>query len=166
MVRRAFRLAFILLMALPLAAFRMPAADEAREKLLYDVRGAFVTARPDVPKELVIATDMLVDEAIRSTVRTTMLPRTIIAVRIDKASHVPLLIGSRHEAVVTVQAISVASGEPVAEGTFKASIFLLDAQGADRQLAERIADRIAGEFRLDGQRRPAIASALFDHIEP
>jgi len=166
MVRRVFRLAFILLAALPLTAFRMPDANETREKLLYDVRGAFVTARPDVPKELVIATDMLVDEAIRATVRSTMLPRTIIAVRIDKASHMPFLIGSRHEATVTVQAISVSSGEPIAEGTFKTSIFLLNGQEADRELAGRIADRIAGEFRLDGQHRPAIANALFDHIEP
>ncbi|MGK6316826.1 hypothetical protein [Neorhizobium sp. DT-125] len=161
MVRRVFRLAFIVLTALPLTAFRMPEADAVREKLLYDVRGAFVTARPDVPRELVIATDMLVDEAIRATVRTTVLPRTIIAVRIDRASHMPLLIGSRHEVTVTVQAISVSSGEPIAEGTFRTSIFLLDAAEADRQLAEGIADRIAGEFRLDGQRRPAIASALF-----
>lgn len=161
MVRRVFRLAFIVLAALPLMAFRMPDSGEAREKLLYDVRGAFVTARPGVPRALVIATDMLVDEAIRATVRATMLPRTIIAVRIDRASHMPLLIGSRHEATVTVQAISVSSGEPIAEGTFKTSVFLLDAEAADRQLAERITDRIAGEFRLDGPRRPAIANALF-----
>ncbi|MBP1846792.1 hypothetical protein J2046_005070 [Rhizobium petrolearium] len=161
MLRHALRFALIVLTALPLMAFRMPAENERREKLLYDVRGAFVTARPDVPQGLVIATDMLIDEAIRATVRSIILPRTIITVRIDTASHVPLLIGSRHEARVTVRAISVASGEPIAEGSFKTSIFLLDTKEADKELAGRIAERIAGEFKLDGGQRPAIASALF-----
>ena len=65
-------------------AFRMPAASESPENLLYDVRGAFVTARPTVPQEQVITTDMLVDEAVRATVRKTMLPRSIISVGIDQ----------------------------------------------------------------------------------
>ncbi|WP_117191077.1 hypothetical protein [Rhizobium terrae] len=162
MFRCVLRFVLILLAVLPLTAFRMPAGNEAREKLLYDVRGAFVTARPTVPQGLVIATDMLVDEAIRSTVRKTMLPRTIISVRIEETSHMPLMIGSRHEARVTVKAISVSTGEPIAEGTFRTSLFLLDGGEADKALAERIADRITSEFRLDGQGgRPAIASALF-----
>lgn len=161
MLRHASRFALIIFAALPLMAFRMPTEDEKREKLLYDVRGAFVTARPDVPQGLVIATDMLIDEAIRTTVRSVILPRTIISVRIDAASHIPLLIGSRHEAKVTVRAISVVSGEPIAEGVFKTSIFLLDTKEADKELAGRIAERIAGEFKLDGGQRPAIASALF-----
>jgi hypothetical protein len=161
MVRRAFYLVRLLLVAFPLTAFRMPSADEARDNLLYDVRGAFVTARPNVPQGLVIATDMLVDEAIRATVRSTILPRTIIAVRIDETSQVPLVVGSRHEAKVTVQAISVASGDPIAEGSFRTSIFLIHGEEADKALAEQIADKIAGEFRLKGGGRPALASALF-----
>ncbi|MFB9953222.1 hypothetical protein ACFFP0_30670 [Rhizobium puerariae] len=161
MVRHLSRLALIVLTTLPLMAFRMPAAEEVREKLLYDVRGAFVTARPSVSQGLVIATDMLVDEAIRSTVRSTMLPRTIISVRIDETSQTPLIVGSRHGAKVTVKVISLASGEPIAEGAFKASIFLLDGGEANKELAEEIADRIAGEFRLNGAPRPTVASALF-----
>ncbi|WP_105424473.1 hypothetical protein [Neorhizobium tomejilense] len=161
MFRRLSRFCLIALTALPLMSFRLEQANTAQEKLFYDVRGAFVTARPDVPKELVIATDMLVDEAIRATVRSIALPRTIISVRIDEMSHMPMLIGSRHEAKVTVQAISVNSGEPIARGTFKTSIYLLDGDTADRDLAEKIADRISSEFRLDGQRRPTMATALF-----
>jgi hypothetical protein len=161
MFRRLSRFALIVLTALPLTAFRMPAGHEKREQLLYDVRGAFVTARGNVPQGLVIATDMLVDEAIRGTTRASMLPRTIIAIRIEKASRIPQLIGSRHEAKVTVQVISVSSGEAIAEGGFETSVFLLEAGEADTVLAGKIADRIAQEFRLKGDGRPAIASALF-----
>lgn len=161
MFRRLVSVIFVLLAAMSLMSFRMPMGDDAAEKLLYDVRGAFVTARPTVPQGLVIATDMLVDEAIRSTVRSVMLPRTILSVRIEETSHTPLLIGARHEAKVTVKAISVSSGEPIAQGTFKASLFLINKGDGHRELAERIADKIASEFRLDGQRRPTIASALF-----
>jgi hypothetical protein len=160
MLYRVFRLALIILTAMPLAAFRMPVSSNARETLLYDVRGAFVTARPNVPQGLVIATDMLVDEAIRLTTRAAMLPRTIISVRIENAVHIPLLIGTRHEAKVTVQAISVGSGEPVAVGSFQASVFLFGNEDAEKALAEKIADRIATEFRLNGGRPSTIASAL------
>ncbi|AXV15623.1 hypothetical protein CYG48_07900 [Neorhizobium sp. SOG26] len=161
MFRCVSRPVLVALTVLPLMAFRMPAASESLESLLYDVRGVFVTARPTVPQELVIATDMLVDEAVRATVRKTMLPRTIISVRIDQISRLPLMIGSRHEAKVTVKVIAVASGDPIAEGSFKTSVFLLDNAGADRALAQRIADRITTEFRLDGPGRPAIVNALF-----
>jgi hypothetical protein len=161
MFRRLSRFALIVLAALPLTAFRMPAGHETREQFLYDVRGAFVTARGNVPQGLVIAIDMLVDEAIRATSRSTMLPRTIIAIRIEKTSQVPQLIGSRHEAKVAVQVISVSSGEAIAEGNFETSIFLLEAGDGNTALAEKIADRIAAEFRLKGDGRPAIASALF-----
>ncbi|MBW6424715.1 hypothetical protein KX729_24995 [Rhizobium sp. XQZ8] len=160
MLRRVVSIAIILLAALPLMAFRMPAASESGEKMLYDVRGAFVTARPDVPQGLVIQIDLLMDVAIRSTVRQKLLPRAILSVRIEETSHTPLMIGSRHAAKVTVKAISVSSGEPIAEGTFRTSVFLLNGEEADKGLAEKVADRISSEFRLlDG--RPTIASALF-----
>jgi hypothetical protein len=160
MFRCVLRPVVIVLAVLPLMAFRMPSATESREELLYDVRGAFVTAKPAVPQGLVIATDLLVDEAVRATVRKTMLPRTIISVRIDQISQMPLMIGSRHEAKVTVKVIAVASGDPVAEGSFTASVFLLDSAKADLALAEKVADGITSEFRLDGKKRPVIASAL------
>jgi len=160
MFRRLVSIALIVLASLPLMAFRMPAASESGDKMLYDVRGAFVTARPNVPQGLVIQIDLLMDVAIRSTVRQKLLPRTILSVRIEETSHTPLMIGSRHQAKVTVKAISVASGEPIAQGTFSTSVFLLNGEEADKGLAEKIADKISSEFRLqDG--RPTIASALF-----
>lgn len=160
MFRRCFHLALIFALSLPLTGFRMPSRSEAKERLLYDVRGAFVTARAEVSQSLVLATDTLVDDAIRSTLRSTMLPRTIIVVRIDRAARVPLLLGARHEATVTVQAVAVGTGEPVAEGRFETSVYLLQSDGADQLLAQKIAERIASEFRLDAPRHRALVSAL------
>lgn len=162
MFLRALRIIVILSAILPLAGFRMPADRQVSDDLVYDVRGAFVTARADVEKGLINAINVLVDEAVRATVRSTMLPRAILSVRIEKMSRTSLVIGSRYEARVTVKAISVESGEPVAEGTFVTSVFRLDSRNADWALAERIAGRIINEFRLERQgARPTIASALF-----
>lgn len=160
MLRRLSFHALLVLTVLPLMAFRMPSSREVSERLLYDVRGAFVTAKPDVPKTLVTAVDSLVESAIQSTTRSTVLPRTIIAIRIEETSSVPMLIGVRHIAKVTVQAVSVTSGEPVAEGTFTASIYLFDEKVADQELALKVVNRISSEFRLDDRRRSSLASAL------
>jgi hypothetical protein len=160
MSSRLARHCLILLSVLPLMSFRMEQVGMPRERLFYDVRGAFVTAPPDVSHELIMETDRLVDEAIRSTTRRVSLPRTILTIRIDRAGHVPLLIGKRHEARVTVEAIAVGSGEPIAEGTFNASAFSIDKDAGEALLAERIARRIAAEFRLEGRGVPALASAL------
>jgi hypothetical protein len=156
------RLALILTLTPSLMAFRMPLEDGVRDKLLYDVRGAFVTARPDVPQGLVIATDMLIDEAVRLTMRSSMLPRTIISVRIDRAAPVPVVFGRRLEARVTVQAVSVSTGEPVATGSFETSVFFFGDKDADAALARKIADRVASEFRLRSGHSATITSALFE----
>jgi hypothetical protein len=162
MLRRLFHISLIVTTSLSLTGFRMPVKSDGRDKLLYDVRGAFVTARPEISQSLVIATDMLVDEAIRSTLRPTILTRTIIVIRIDKTLHVPLLVGTRHEARVTVQAVAVGDGEPVAEGSFNASIYLFGKEDGDQALAQKIASRIVSEFKLDGPRHSTLASALWE----
>lgn len=161
MFQRAVLISVVFCSALSLMSFRMPETSKVADKLLYDVRGAFVTARPNVSQSLVIATDMLVDEAIRSTVRSKMLPRTIISVRIESTSRKNVLFGNRHEAEVSVKAIAVSNGEAIAQGKFTTSVFLMDGKDVERELAQRIADRIASEFRLEGPRRASIASALF-----
>jgi hypothetical protein len=160
MLRRSLRNALILFFVLPLAAFRMPSSDQNRQGLIYDVRGAFVTARPDVPRTLVTEVDSLVDVAIRATMRSSILPRTILSVRISEVSGTQVLFGMRQSAKVTVQAISVASGEAVAEGSFTTSVFVFNDHDADRALAEKVAARIAGEFRLDAGAHGTLASAF------
>ncbi len=162
---RPFRIALAPLAVLMLASFRMPATEEAAERPLYDVRGAFVTAQPTVPHELIAKTDILVDAAIRSTSRSIMLPRAILTVRIGEARRRPVLFGSRYSAAVTVKVISVSSGEPVAEGSFEASVLALRGDGTEASLAEKIAGRIADEFSLDPPHRSAV-TALLDGPRP
>jgi hypothetical protein len=160
MFRVCLRLALVLAATLPLMAFRMPASDSGLPKLLYDIRGAVVMGDDDsIPKTLVSSADLQIDRAIRQTMRSLVLPRMIISVKIGRVSHEPMLIGARHVAVVTVQAISVETGEPVAEGTFKASSFMFSGEAADAALASKIAERIASEFRL-GPRQDALATAF------
>jgi hypothetical protein len=154
------RFAAVSLAMLVLTGFRMPAAQSSDGELLYDVRGAFVTAQPDVPSELIAWTDSLVDTSIQATTRSFMLPRAILTVRIGEARHMPVLMGNRYTATVTISVISVLSGEPVAEGAFSTSILRLGKEGAERVLAEKIAARIATEFRLEEPRRSAALTAL------
>lgn len=161
MYLRFSRLILILSCALPLMSFRMEQASAPAENLLYDVRGAVVTAQADVSRKLVAETDRLVDQAVQATVRQISLPRAILAVRIDRTAYVPLVIGGRHEARVTVEAIAVGNGEPIADGGFKVSAFALDRTNGDEILAERIARRIAAEFRLKERGRTTLATALF-----
>lgn len=148
-------LAFVLL-----TGFRMPEKENAAERMLYDVRGAFVTAQPDVPPDLIAWTDSLVDASIQATTRSFMLPRTILTVRIGEAKRTPALLGTRYSASVTVKAVSVGSGEPIAEGSFEMSVLRFVAEGGNRVLAEKIADRIASEFQLKDPRRSAVLTAL------
>lgn len=161
MSRRHVSLILLALSALPLMSFRMEEqATVSREKLFYDVRGALVTARADVSRDLVAETDRLVDAAIRATIRQISLPRTILTVRIDRAGYLPFIIGGRHEARVSIEAIAVGTGEMIAAGSFGASVFALEKEDGDALLAEKIASRIATEFRLDGKGGSTLATAL------
>jgi hypothetical protein len=165
----SFTLARLLLAPLAilmLASFRMPAAEEASSQMLYDVRGAFVTARADVAHDLVAQTDTLLDASIRSTTRAMMLPRTILTVRIAETKRAPILFGNRYSATVLVKAISVGSGELVAEGSFETSVLTFARREADVSLAERIAGRIASEFRLDAPHRGSAVTALVNGARP
>ncbi|MGE6740091.1 hypothetical protein ACQKGC_07430 [Allorhizobium pseudoryzae] len=155
------RVAVVFMSWLLLSSFRMTAADQPSEPLLYDVRGAFVTARSDVSPGLIARTDRLVDTAIRSTIRQKALPRTILTVRISEAGYLPLVVGARFRAKVMIEATAVGNGEKIAVGSFTVSTFALDSAHADARLADRIAERIALEFRLQKTGPSTLATALF-----
>jgi len=163
---RYLRLAVVSLTVLTLGGFRMPVDGNGSDRLLYDVRGAFVTAHPDVSRDLITRTDLLVDTAIRATNRPVMLPRTILTVRIGEARSSELLFGHRYSATVTVKAISVSSGDPVAEGTFEETSLAFGQRGAVDALAEKIAARIASEFKLANPRRSAVVTAYAETPRP
>jgi len=166
MLLRSARIVIIPLAVLMLAGFRMPAAEEQAERVLYDVRGAFVTAQPDVSPNLIAGTDILVDSAIRATSRSIMLPRTILTVRLSDTRRSPVLFGHRYSARVMVKVISVGSGEPVAEGEFETSVMSFGKEPADSPLAEKIATRIASEFQLGRPHRAALLTSLASGSAP
>lgn len=161
MSSQSVRLAFLFMSWLLLSGFRLTAGDQPSEPLLYDVRGAFVTARSDVSGGLIARTDRLVDMAIRTTVRQKALPRTILTVRISETGYLPLVVGARFRAKVTIEATAVGNGEKIAVGSFTVSTFALDSDHADARLADRIAERIVSEFRLQKAGPSTLATALF-----
>jgi hypothetical protein len=154
------RVLAVSLAMLVLTGFRMPVAQPSDGELLYDVRGAFVAAQPDVSSELIAWTDSLVDASIQATTRSFLLPRAILTIRIDETQHTPLLMGNRYSAKVAIRVVSVLSGEPVAEGGFSTSVLRLGKEGAEMVLAQKIAERIAAEFRLEAPRSSAALTAL------
>lgn len=159
-MRRLFPVCLLMAVLPLLMSFRLETAARDPDSLLYDVRGAFVAARSDIPTVIVAETDRLVNEAIFSTVRQRVLPRTILTVRIHRLTKLPVLLGRKREAAVLVKAVSVANGEVIAEGSFSVVVFSLNAGSIDLLLAERIAERVAAEFQLSGERRSTLATAL------
>ncbi|WP_137128858.1 hypothetical protein [Rhizobium sp. FY34] len=158
----SLRLSVALIALLTLSGFRMASGERQSDpQLLYDVRGAFVSARPDVSRRLVADTDRLVDDAIRATFRQKSLPRTVLTIRIVETGYLPLILGGRFRAKVTVEATAVGNGEKIATGTFAVSTFALDQAYADRILALRIAERVSMEFRLQDAGPSTLATALF-----
>ncbi|MBP2549469.1 hypothetical protein J2858_002392 [Neorhizobium galegae] len=157
-----FRLTVLAVCWLMLGGFRM-APPEATEQahLLYDVRGAFVSAQATVSRRLLADTDRLVNDAIRATFRQTSMPRTVLTVRITESGSFPLLIGARYRAKVQVEATAVGNGESVAIGTFTVSAFAFDAGDGDALVASKIAARIAREFNLEERTPSTLATALF-----
>jgi hypothetical protein len=158
----SLRFSVALLALLTLSGFRMASGDrQAESQVLYDVRGAFVSAKADVSRRLVADTDRFVDDAIRATFRQKSLPRTVLTIRIVETGMLPLIVGGRYSAKVIVDATAVGNGEKIASGNFTVSTFAIDGDYADRILAARIAERVAREFRLQDTVPSTLATALF-----
>ncbi|MCB5202078.1 hypothetical protein LH464_06260 [Neorhizobium sp. T786] len=161
MSRRASQVAATVIAALLLMSFRLDSSAGRNEALLYDVRGAFVAARGEISHPLVTETDRLVNEAIFATVRSITLPRAVLTVRIERVARVPVVFGQKAEATVTVEAVAVGNGEVIAAGNFGVSAYSMRSGAIDGLLADRIAERVSREFRLGGERRTTLATALF-----
>ncbi len=154
----------IIAAGLLLMSFRVDREPAMEESLYYDVRGAFVAARGEVSHALVAETDRLVNEAIDVTVRSIVLPRTVLTVRIHEVKSAPVAFGNRKTAAVTVEAASVNDGEVIAAGTFEVMAFGFTSDAVDNALAERIAERVAREFRLHEEPGWSFVTALLPGI--
>lgn len=153
------RLGVTVLASLALMSFRLePEAGEG-EKLLYDVRGAFVAARPDVSPDLMQSIHYQMSNAIKSTTRDETRPRVVLTIRLISVTKGSFMFGERAEARVVVRAAAVQTGEVIAETKFTATIIGIDKSAIDHELATGIVERVATEFRLD--RASTLATALF-----
>jgi hypothetical protein len=153
------RLGIVLLASFALMSFRLEPEVSDSDKLLFDVRGAFVAARPDVSGELMQSIQYQISNAIRSTTRDRGRPRVVLTIRVMNVSRGSFILGERASARVVVRAAAVQTGEVIAQAAFTASILGIDKSLIDHELATGIAERVITEFRLT---RPApLATALF-----
>ncbi|MES5096920.1 hypothetical protein ABUK73_01685 [Agrobacterium sp. BA1120] len=153
------RLGIILLASLALMSFRLEPETSDGERLLYDVRGAFVAARPDISAELMQSIQYQMSNAIKSTTRDRTRPRVVLTIRLISVTKGSFIFGERASARVVVRAAAVQTGEVVAESAFTANILGIDKSAIEQELAYGIAERVIAEFRLN---RPAsLATALF-----
>lgn len=156
------RFSLIVLAWLILSSFRIaPEMRTADLPIMYDVRGAFVSAPPSVSRTLVAETGNMVDAAIRATFRKTLLPRTILTIRILATNRTTYVVGTRYSATISVDATAVGNGEKVATGRFEVSAFNFNDSHSDVALARKIAERLAEEFRLEDSAPSTLATALF-----
>jgi len=118
----------------------------------YDVRAAVVMAGPDVPLPLVQGVERRVSDAVAATVRTEVLPRVVLTVRLDNVATSIGLDKNKNEVEVKVTAASVDTGAVVSEGDFKVLTETTAPSLAAESLAEEVAARVRSLFWLQ---RPA-----------
>ncbi|BCH54634.1 hypothetical protein RvVAR031_22440 [Agrobacterium vitis] len=119
-----------------------------QKKFYYDIRAVTVLAGPKVPLALVQGVERRLSAAIAATVRSEVLPRVILTVRVETMAS-GLGLDKRHnEAEVKVSAASVETGDVVAQGSFKVLTITNDQTLGPESLAEEISARIRSLFSL------------------
>ncbi|NTJ42351.1 hypothetical protein G6L28_07015 [Agrobacterium larrymoorei] len=155
------RLGTIALACLALMSFKLGPETTGGEKLIYDVRGAFVAARPDISPDLMQSIHYQISNAIEATTRGKIRPRVVLTIRLVSVAKNSMLVGERASARVIVRAAAVQSGEVIAETKFTATVVSLDKSSIEQDLASGIAERVISEFRLNRPSPSTLATALF-----
>ncbi len=155
------RLGIIVLACFMLMSFRLEPEATSADRLLYDVRGAFVAARPDVAPALMQSIHAQVQNAIKTTARGETRPRVVLTIRLASVTRGPFLFGEKASAKVIVRAAAVATGEVIAEAKFTATVVSFDDEALDQELAYGVAERVIREFRLNRPGPTTLATALF-----
>lgn len=150
-----------LLCCMVLMSFRLMPDDGDKNRLIYDVRGAFVAAQPDVPHRLMQLVHSYVSDAIDVTNRAKVRPRVVLTIRLVSVKREPFLLGARSSARVVVRAASVTTGEVIAEAKFTATVYGLDNESLEGDLAYGVASRVIQEFQLTKPGPATLATALF-----
>lgn len=148
MLARIFRFSFALLFMAALASCSIFQGQPITRPLVYYAREVTVMADAGVPLGVIRGVDRRVSAAVASTRPPAGAQRVAIMVRIEE---VGTGFGARRgipNARFTTTAVSLETGEPVAEGTFNVS-GTTDAPGmAEESLAEEISARIRFAFSL------------------
>jgi len=161
MITTLKRLGILVLACFTLMSFRLEPEATNTDRLLYDVRGAFVAARPDVAPALMQSIHAQVQNAIKTTARGEIRPRVVLTIRLASVTRGPFLFGERASARVIVRAAAVATGEVIAEAKFTATVVSFDNQSIEQELAYGVAERVIREFRLSRPGPTTLATALF-----
>jgi len=161
MITTLKRFGIVLLACFTLMSFRLEPEATSGDRLLYDVRGAFVAARPDVAPALMQSIHAQVQNAIKTTARGEIRPRVVLTIRLASVTRAPFLFGERASAKVIVRAAAVATGEVIAEARFTATVVSLDDSAIEQELAYGVAERVIREFRLNRPGPTTLATALF-----
>ncbi len=158
---RLKRLGIVVLACFTLMSFRLEPEATNADRLLYDVRGAFVAARPDIAPALMQSIHAQLQNAIKTTARGEIRPRVVLTIRLASVTRGPFLFGERASARVIVRAAAVATGEVIAEAKFTATVVSFDNQSIEQDLAYGVAERVIREFRLSRPGPTTLATALF-----
>jgi hypothetical protein len=155
------RLGIVLLACMGLMSFKMERPASDGERLLYDVRAAFVVAKPDVSADIMQSVQYQISSAIDATRRERMRTRVVLTIRLISVTQRTFLFGERTSAKVSVRAAAVQTGEVIAEANFTATIVGMNKGSQEDELANGIADRVIREFSLSKPAPSTLATALF-----
>ncbi|MNV73696.1 hypothetical protein D3C71_1668650 [compost metagenome] len=100
-------------------------------------------------------------EAIDGTSRSTVRPRVVLTIRLATVKKEPFVLGARSSARVVVRAAAVTTGEVIAEAKFTVTVYGLDPNGLEGDLAYGVATRVIQEFQLAKPGPATLATALF-----
>ena len=90
------RLGILVLACFVFMSFRLEPEATNTDRLLYDVRGAFVAARPDVAPALMQSIHAQVQNAIKMTARGETRPRVVLTIRLASSNVPPSCSESGH----------------------------------------------------------------------
>ncbi|WP_416796812.1 hypothetical protein [Ciceribacter azotifigens] len=140
--------AIALLLSALLSSCSIAGAGLFTSPKVYDVRDLTVLADIRVPKVVIVSTDSRIAAAIAATVPRPEAPPVVLSVRIGSYRPDISPLNRRSEATVTVTAVSVIDGSPVATATFPVMSGTENPDFEAEALAEVIAARIRSLFAL------------------
>jgi hypothetical protein len=144
-----FRISVVCAVSLLLSGCFLHLFEPKPRQFDYDVRAAVVMAGPNVPLPLVQGVERRVSDAVAATVRTEVLPRVVLTVRLDNVATSIGLDKNKNQIDVKVSAASVDTGAVISEGEFKVLTQTSTSSLAVESLAEEVAARVRSLFYLE-----------------